>query len=450
MRRLLAAVLFFVTAPVAHAAEPQTCADVEIIATAGTGAASVYDDPANIVSFGVGTNFVAHVVERFDNVSAWQTPYPASAGVAGTVGPNKDTVVLPYGKSQQIGVERVVGRLSEMAPACPNTKWILVGFSQGADITGDVAQLISSRQAPIGPDRLLAAYLVADPGRARVLDQDGMTDTGTSGTMTADGAVLVRTSASSPAPGTVGLAGARPDGAFSNLPGKVRHICAGDDPACAVTPGGLLAGAAARANADPADGYDGHPATLRSMLIDGSLHRALGPHGAQLLDALTFGRFQEAEQIFAQAAGTPGLSPEQAAAITLFGHELLGTALGVDIPDQSFTGDAAVDRLINVYLTTNRELRYASAMSRNHTAYTGESRDSVVRIDGARADDWLESDIHAVITKELGAAQHVAPVPYAERDTWWQRFGHPQWSAVQFILGSDHPWARALWDFYGL
>lgn len=222
VRKLLAVITTCATltcVPVAHAQEEPTCSAVEVIVTAGTGGSSIYEDPNNIQSFIVGTNFAKHMTAHFPQVSAWQTPYHASVGVVGTTGEPEKTEVLPYGESKRNGAKRVTDRMAEVTERCPGTKFIIAGFSQGADVTGDVAAQVAAGEAPIGVDKLLAAYLVADPGRARLTDEVGATNMGTPGRLTADGGVLIDSSAPLPAPGTVGLSGARPDGAFAALPG---------------------------------------------------------------------------------------------------------------------------------------------------------------------------------------------------------------------------------------
>lgn len=93
------------------------------------------------------------------------------------------------------------------------------------------------------PERVLGVYLLADPGRSDLLmnPTQGQTTTGKSGPLTENGAVLIETNLGLPGAGSVGIAGPRAAGAFSNLPGKVRSICSSGDPACAVHPKGLLA-----------------------------------------------------------------------------------------------------------------------------------------------------------------------------------------------------------------
>lgn len=441
---------------VASAQETQQCKDVEIIVTAGTGGSAIDDDPHTIESIGVGTNFAANLTKEFPAVSAWQTPYNASVGVAGTTGHMREKRVMPYGQSRDNGVERVLQRMADVTEACPGTRFIVAGFSQGADVSGDVAHRISIGDAPIAPESLLAAYLVADPGRTRLTESEATTDNGTKGRLTADGGVLLYSSATLPPAHTVGLSGARPDGAFKNLPGKVRHICAGDDPACVVDPQGLLATTGAWANDQNGAQYEGPIASLSSMLFDGSLLRALGPHAAAILSSLISENFDAVDELFTEATLTPGLTEPQIAALRLFGNELtsvcrhLESLEVLEIPDFQHTGNATVDRIVNIYMATHRELGYAAVMPRNHSVYAGGNRDYVLTIEGSRADDWIQADMFNVIARETGDPRRATPLPYAKRNTPWHHFGHWQWNALQWGLGPDHPWARQLWEFYGL
>ncbi|QGU01879.1 hypothetical protein CKALI_05020 [Corynebacterium kalinowskii] len=287
--------------------------------------------------------------------------------------------------------------------------------------------------------------------RARLSDAEAVTDTGAPGRLTADGGVLLYSSAALPPVSSVGLSGPRPDGAFRNLTGKVRHICAGDDAACAVQPDGLLGATGSWANGHLEE-Y-GEAATLQSMLFDGSLLRSLGPHAAAIGVALIAEDFSMAEELFATAAHAPGLTEAQSLAVRLFGAELIGASRNLDsfeIPADTYTGNSDLDRLLNVYQATHAELGYAASMPRNHSAYSGANRDYVLQINGARVDDWIQADMFNVIAAQIGDSRRAAPVPYSQRDTLWQRFGHWQWNVLQWSVGADHPLARQTWEFYGL
>lgn len=57
-------------------------------------------------------------------------------------------LLFPYGPSEQAGVVAMKAALARKATACPNTKLVLMGYSQGAQVSGDVL----ASQAP-GTDK---------------------------------------------------------------------------------------------------------------------------------------------------------------------------------------------------------------------------------------------------------------------------------------------------------
>lgn len=110
------------------------CADVHIIATR----ASTERPGAGIIGSLVGA------VQRASDqtVSTEATDYPA--------------VLNPYNQSVAAGVRALTGRLTAKAAACPDTKLVLMGYSQGAHVTGDV---LASGRAP----GVTAVILMGDP-----------------------------------------------------------------------------------------------------------------------------------------------------------------------------------------------------------------------------------------------------------------------------------------------
>jgi hypothetical protein len=155
----------------------------------------------------------------------WETTASADpakpAGLLGKVGAeltktygSRITVVYPnysasafdkgrtYADSEADGVQRLRGLLE----LCPDAQNVLGGYSQGADVAGDVAWQIGNGQGPVDPDKVDAVGLVADPkqGNAPVA---GPTPTGN------------------------GIAGTRPGG-FGELGDKVRQVCAPGDLYC--------------------------------------------------------------------------------------------------------------------------------------------------------------------------------------------------------------------------
>ncbi|MEU8816864.1 cutinase family protein [Actinoplanes sp. NPDC048796] len=114
------------------------CAAVHIIATR----ASTERPGAGIIGSLVSS------VQRASRqtVSTEATDYPA--------------VLNPYGPSVSAGVRALTGQITAKAAACPDTKLVLMGYSQGAHVIGDVLAG-SGRQAVSTPNQALDARLAA-------------------------------------------------------------------------------------------------------------------------------------------------------------------------------------------------------------------------------------------------------------------------------------------------
>ncbi|WP_158608051.1 cutinase family protein [Nocardia panacis] len=120
---------------------------------------------------------------------------------------------LPYGDSKATGVAAVRDELVGFGKRCPATKFVLAGYSQGADVLGDVAVSIGCAGDPVPADQVLGVGLVADPRRG-----------------TAGGKLV------GPQVSGQGIAGPRPGG-FCGLSSVTAEICAGEDRYCATDAG---------------------------------------------------------------------------------------------------------------------------------------------------------------------------------------------------------------------
>jgi hypothetical protein len=125
------------------------CTDVHIIATR----ASTERQGAGII--GSLVTAVSQATEQ--SVSTDNTVYPAALN--------------PYGPSVAAGVKALSAQISSEVAACPNTKIVLMGYSQGAHVIGDVLAG-SGRQAltPVNAalpadqaDNISAVILMGDP-----------------------------------------------------------------------------------------------------------------------------------------------------------------------------------------------------------------------------------------------------------------------------------------------
>uniref|UniRef100_UPI00130335B4 cutinase family protein n=1 Tax=Rhodococcus sp. JT-3 TaxID=1973213 RepID=UPI00130335B4 len=97
--------------------------------------------------------------------------------------------------------------------SCPNTKFTIIGYSQGADAAGDLASEIGNGKGPVDASQVLAVGLLADPGA------------GTKGSAV----VGPRTSGQ-------GIADPRPQG-MGALSGRVASICDPGDLYCSIEKG---------------------------------------------------------------------------------------------------------------------------------------------------------------------------------------------------------------------
>jgi hypothetical protein len=112
---------------------------------------------------------------------------------------------------------------------CPLTSYVLVGFSQGAVIAGDLASDIGNGRGPVDDDLVLGVTLIADGRRQQGVGQDiGPNPPG-------EGAEIILHEV--PVLSTLGLTmtGARPGG-FGALDARTNEICGPGDLICAAPP----------------------------------------------------------------------------------------------------------------------------------------------------------------------------------------------------------------------
>ncbi|OZD13022.1 cutinase family protein [Rhodococcus sp. 06-156-3C] len=122
-----------------------------------------------------------------------------------------------YAGSKQTGEDSVNNILTS---ACATAKFLLAGYSQGADIAGDIAADIGNGRGVIPAARVLGVGLVADPHQG-----------------TAGGTLV------GPKVDGQGIGGVRPEG-FGSLAPLVRQLCAPTDLYCSTNAGtdGLIVG----------------------------------------------------------------------------------------------------------------------------------------------------------------------------------------------------------------
>jgi Cutinase len=167
---LFAATLLLSTAPQPLAA-PGACPAVEAIAVPGTTQTTPQADPNTPVGV---LGDVLEPIKQHSHVTlaTYYTPYPATI-FGGTEGGG-------YMASKQAGIDSTNARMRTVASHCKATVFLLSGYSQGADVAGDVAAAIGHNKGVIPADRLLGVALLADPSQSPVdqptvgLNQPGM------------------------------------------------------------------------------------------------------------------------------------------------------------------------------------------------------------------------------------------------------------------------------------
>ena len=174
----------------APSAAPAECRDVTLFAVNGSGAAGGETLAA------VTDPLVQQVGERL--------------AVVAVAGPE---VGASYEASEQQAVSTLTDQVAAQLAACPGSRAMLFGYSQGAHVAGDVAARIGAGQDPRVPaDRVLAIGLFGDPARS-------------AGVRTVPAGVTGQ-----------GVLPAR-EGGFGALAARTIEVCAPQDPVCSTAAG---------------------------------------------------------------------------------------------------------------------------------------------------------------------------------------------------------------------
>ncbi|WP_032385513.1 cutinase family protein [Rhodococcoides fascians] len=191
------------TAPAVATAAPTACATTFNLFIPGTWETSDSADPNTTVGM---LKPVADSLQSKHGKDAqvYTLPYMARAFDNGH----------SYGDSKNNGLSKATEVLSKVATSCPTTKFTINGYSQGADIAGDLASAIGNDNGPVDAGRVLAVGLLADPGA------------GTKGEATVG-----------PKASGQGIADPRPQG-MGKLSGRVASICDPGDLYCSIEKGG--------------------------------------------------------------------------------------------------------------------------------------------------------------------------------------------------------------------
>ncbi|MGN7782548.1 carboxylesterase Culp6 [Mycolicibacterium sp. 22603] len=202
-----------------------SCPDVQLVSIPGTWESSRQLDPLNPVQFPIALllNVTNPLRAEFgtDRVEIYTVPYTAQFH-----NPFSADGQMSYNDSRAEGKDAAVRAIADMNNRCPLTSYVLVGFSQGAVIAGDLASDIGNGRGPVDQDLVLGVTLIADGRR-----QDGV---GENLQPNAPGQGAEITLHEVPMLAAMGLAMTGPrDGGFGELNDRTYQICATGDLICA-------------------------------------------------------------------------------------------------------------------------------------------------------------------------------------------------------------------------
>ena len=148
-----------------------SCPDVAMYAIPGTWESSPTDDPLNPGQFPIALllNVTRPIQQQFgaDRVQVYTVPYTAQFH-----NPLSSDKQMSYNDSRAEGTAATVRAMTEMNERCPLTSYVIVGFSQGAVIAGDLASDIGNGRGPVDEDLVLGVTLIADGRRQPGVGQD--------------------------------------------------------------------------------------------------------------------------------------------------------------------------------------------------------------------------------------------------------------------------------------
>jgi hypothetical protein len=165
------------TSSAAHPKKPRpafqdaSCPDVQLISIPGTWESSPQINPLNPVEFpkALLLNVTRPISEQFDSsrVEVYTVPYTAQFH-----NPFAGDKQISYNASRTEGTQATVKAMTDMNAKCPLTSYVLIGFSQGAVIAGDIASDVGNGRGPVDEDLVLGVTLVADGRRQEGVGND--------------------------------------------------------------------------------------------------------------------------------------------------------------------------------------------------------------------------------------------------------------------------------------
>jgi len=202
-----------------------SCPDVQLISVPGTWESSPQDNPLNPTMFpkALLLNVTRPISQQFgpSRVQTYTVPYTAQFH-----NPLSADNQMSYNDSRAEGTRAMVQAMTDMNNKCPLTSYVLIGFSQGAVIAGDVASDIGNGRGPVDDDLVLGVTLIADGRRQQGVGNDIPPDPPGEGAEVTLHEVPILSGMG------LTMTGARPGG-FGALDSKTNEICAQGDLICA-------------------------------------------------------------------------------------------------------------------------------------------------------------------------------------------------------------------------
>ena len=200
------------------------CPDVQLVSVPGTWESSPQLDPVNPVQFpnALLLNVTRPLTEQLDGdrLQAYTVPY-----IAQFHRPLASDNEVDYDVSRRQGTDVTRRAIADIASRCPLTSYVIVGFSQGAVIAGDIASDIGNGRGPVDPDWVLGVTLIADGRRQQGVGQDiGPNPPGQGAEVTLQNVPFI--------PSGITMTGPR-EGGFGALNDRTNQICAQGDLICA-------------------------------------------------------------------------------------------------------------------------------------------------------------------------------------------------------------------------
>lgn len=211
--------------------QPDSCPDNVLFSAPGTWESTADDDPIhpNSRPHSMLLNVTQPLQEEFGDgveggpLKSWTLPYPAQFRNVGAL------QEMSYDDSRKEGYRRLEAEMVAVNEMCPATGLILVGFSQGAVLTGDLATAIGNGDSAVPADAVRGVALIADGRR-----EDGKGELVGSPDVTGIGAEIALSSVEAlvqPIVPGASMRGPRPQD-FGELQDRTKQFCAPADLVC--------------------------------------------------------------------------------------------------------------------------------------------------------------------------------------------------------------------------